>query len=331
MVLMAAPAIRQRVRQSAVIRSKDGLTELEFHALGTRCRVCLVEPARRAADAYLEALLNWVADFEAKYSRYLNDSLVSRINDCAGGDWVDIDPETSGLLDLCGQLHFMSRGAFDATALPLLKLWDWKSRPTQVPSDDAISATHELVGWRKVERRPGQVRLPVRGMCLDLGGIGKEYAVDAAVDLAVSYGIAQVMADFGQDIRAAGQPPGRPAWHIGLENPRQPGQCWASVAAKDLAVATSGDYLRHTMINGRRYGHILDPRTGYPVDNGCLSVTVMAPSCVLAGAMTTAAFILGPELGLPLIQCQFGVCGAMITHRETLFTPQFHAYVVNLH
>ncbi|MBL9137868.1 MAG: FAD:protein FMN transferase [Verrucomicrobiales bacterium] len=314
-----------------MIRSKDGLTELTFHAMGTSCRVSLVEPDRRTANAYLDAVLNWVADFEAKYSRFLETSLIARINAAAGGEWVDIDEQTSGLLDLCGQLHFLSRGAFDATALPLLRLWDWKTRPAQVPAESVITEARGRVGWHKVERRPGQVRLPMPGMCLDLGGIGKEYAVDAAIELAATHGVRQVMVDFGQDIRTAGHPPGRPAWHIGLENPRNPGQCWASVAAMDMAVATSGDYLRHTVIDGRRYGHIVDPRTGYPVDNGCLCVTVMAPTCALAGAMTTAAFILGPEIGLPLIQCQYGVSGALITQRETLFTPQFHAYVVHIH
>ena len=125
-------------------------------------------------------------------------------------------------------------------------------------------------------------------MCLDLGGVGKEYAVDLCVAMAANHGVQNLLVDFGQDIRVQGQPPGRPAWHVGLENPRQPGTCWASVAVRGHAVATSGDYLRHFVHEGRRYGHIIDPRSGYPVNNDCRSVSVIAPTCTTAGILTIA-------------------------------------------
>src|SRR5690349_3217123 len=109
------PEIRQRVMNSAVIQEENGLSTLTFIAMGTRCRVCLVEPSRACANGYLEALLHQVADFEAKYSRFLDDSLIGAINRSAGRDWQEIDQEADHIFQLCDQFHFMSRGAFDPT------------------------------------------------------------------------------------------------------------------------------------------------------------------------------------------------------------------------
>ncbi len=329
MVLTETNSVRARVRQSAVIREENGLSLLSFHAMGTLCRVSLVEPSRAAANAYLDQLLNWVADFEAKYSRFLDTSLISRINAAAGKDWVEVDEQTDQLLALCGEMVFFTRGAFDPTALPLIRLWNWKANPPVVPDDQAIQNAAERVGWNKVQRRPGAVFLPRAGMCLDFGGIGKEYAVDAAVALAAQYQIANVLVDFGQDIRVLGRPPGRPAWHVGLEDPKAPGSCWGSVGVTNHAVASSGDYLRCFIHAGRRYGHIIDPRTGYPVSNRCLAVNAIAPNCTLAGILTTAAFILGPKDGFELINRTFGASGAIVTETGNLITPRFYEHLVN--
>ena len=140
MVLMDTTSVRDRVRQSAVIREEKGLSILTFHAMGTRCRVSLVEPSRSAANAYLDHLLNWVADFEAHYSRFLDNSLISRINAAAGQSWVEVDLETDRLLAMCAEFVFFTRGAFDPTALPLIRLWNWKANPPVIPTDSAISA-----------------------------------------------------------------------------------------------------------------------------------------------------------------------------------------------
>lgn len=328
MVVGLNQSIRERVRQSAVIREENGLSVLTFHAMGTLCRVLMVEPSRAAADACFDDILNSVADFEARYSRFLDGSLIGRINAAAGRHWVETDDETDRLLQLCANLHFMTGGAFDPTALPLIRCWNWKANPPVVPDEKTLSAARELVGWNRVERRRGGVFLPVPGMCLDLGGIGKEYAVDFVVAIAARHGVENVMVDFGQDIRVHGTPPGRPAWHVGLENPKHPGTCWGSVAVLDHAVATSGDYLRHFVHQGRRYGHIIDPRSGYPVDNGCMSVSVVAPTCTIAGILTTTAFILGPKDGYRLINEFHGASGAVFTTNGNCITPRFYEHLV---
>jgi thiamine biosynthesis lipoprotein len=320
-------AVRERTLRSATRSAVDGANRLAFHAMGTICRVQFRAPNTTESRGYEDALLNWVAQFEAKYSRFLADSLISRINAAAGEHWTDVDPETEQLIGLCHELFFLTRGSFDPTALPLIKLWNWKANPATIPSDAAIQSAKEIVGWSKVQRRKGAIFLPRANMSLDFGGIGKEYAVDRVKNMAAQFGISDVLVDFGQDLAVRGAPTGKPAWHIGLEDPNNPGKCWTGLAVKDKAVATSGDYLRHFVFNGRRYGHIIDPRTGYPVDNGTLAVSVIAPTCTIAGILSTTAFILGPTEGLQLIGNYMGADGCITTNKTRFETRRFHEYV----
>jgi len=226
-------------------------------------------------------------------------------------------------------MGFLTRGVFDPTATPLLRLWNWKAQPPIVPDGEAVRAALELVGWRKVERRPGGVFLPRKGMSIDLGGIGKEYAVDRVLGMALERGFVNVLVDFGQDVRVHGEPPERGAWHIGLDDPTRPGSCWTGVAVNNHAVATSGDYLRSFTADGRRYGHIIDPRDGYPVNNGCLAVSVIAPYCTLAGILSTSAFVLGPRDGLDVLRAAPGVEAAITTASGRVQTPRFYAYTTS--
>lgn len=315
-----------RVSESARVTSERELHKLTFRAMSTECRVHFHSAPAAAGRDFMRAVIAWVAEFEARYSRFIPDSLIGRINAAAGEHWVDVDAETERLFSFCNELVFMTRGAFDPTALPLIKLWNWKAKPPVVPSDDAIRAARELVGWNKVERRTGGIFLTRAGMGLDLGGVGKEYAVDCVVKMALERGIQNVLVDFGQDVRVRGAAPGKTSWRIGLEDAQQPGKCWAAVAVTDCAVATSGDYLRNFNFEGRRYGHLLDPRSGYPVDNGCRSVTVIAPSCTIAGVLSTTAFILGVEEGLRFIEAHPGAEGSIATDSTRFHTRKFHEY-----
>jgi thiamine biosynthesis lipoprotein len=183
------------------------------------------------------------------------------------------------------------------------------------------------VGWNKIQRRPGGIFLPLRGMAIDLGGIGKEYAVDCVMNMAIERGIPNVLVDFGQDVRVRGHAPGKKFWWIGLDDATSPGKCWAGVAVTDHGVATSGDYLRHFQFNGRRYGHILDPRTGYPAFNDCRAVSVIAPSCTIAGLLSTSVCILGAKEGLQLIELHPGAAGAVTTETTKLQSRKFHEYI----
>lgn len=322
-----AGSVLARIRNTARHDVREGAFNLEFQALGTRCRVAYAASGRFAKEIAAQ-ILAWVADFEARYSRFLPDSIVSRINAAAGRDPVAIDPDTENLLALFDQAHFITRGALDASTLPLLRIWDWKAEPPVVPDADTIARARALCGWRAIRRTPGFIHLPVPGMGLDLGGIGKEFAVDQIAEFVSRQGVSGVLVDFGADVRVIGRPPdGRPGWHIGLDDPRQPGRCWCGLGLVEGAVATSGDYVRRFEIAGRRYGHILDPRTGRPVENGCLAVSVLGPNCTLAGILSTAVFVLGPTEGLRLVEAQMGFEAAVITEGGTHFTRRFQGYV----
>ena len=324
------PAIATSVLQGSppVPEGSGALRRLDFSAMGTKCSVQYVCREAAPARAFAQAAVQWVQAFEAKYSRFRPDSLVSRINRAAGQEWVKVDDDMEGLLKLCDTLHFMTRGVLDPTALPLIRLWDYKAEHPAVPGPEEIAAARRLVGWGKVQREPGRIFLPLPGMALDFGGFGKEYAVDIVAQMAAQFGIADVLVDFGHDLRALGHPPGATCWHVGLEDPKQPGTPAGSIGISGKGVASSGDYLRCFMLNGRRYGHIIDPRTGVPVANGCMQATVVAPTCLHAGVLSTTAFVLGLKEGLEFIQGFPGAEGLMCTAVARAQTRGFFIHAV---
>ena len=322
-------AVYERVKSSAQTSLTGDFHKLSFQAMNTLCRVHFRTTSASLAHELQNEVLQWVSWFEARYSRFIPDSLIGRISAAAGKTWVDVDPETDALFNLCQEMIFFTRGVFDPTSLPLIRLWNWKANPPVLPDTAAIEAARELVGWRRIQRKRGSIFLPREGMCLDLGGIGKEYAVDRVLTLVLQRGVQSVLVDFGADVRVHGEPPEQGAWHIGLEDPKNPGHVWTGVAVTDHAVATSGDYLRHFMHQGRRYGHIIDPRTGYPVNNGILSVSVIAPHCTVAGILSTSVFVLGPKEGIDLISLCPGAEGCITTETNRFQTKGFHAYTTS--
>ena len=306
------------------------LRVLRWNALGTHCEVQYVCADDDKARAFEAEVMGWVEAFESKYSRFRPGGLLSRINAAAGRGWTPIDPEMEMFLDLSESLHKLSQGVLDITALPLMRLWDYRAERLRIPSEAEITMAKRLVGFNKIQRKAGLVRLPEVGMALDFGGWGKEYAVDIAAQIARKHGITKALVDFGHDLYALGAAPGKPAWHIGLEDPARPGEaCWSSLAARDCGVASSGDYIRGFTIDGKRYGHIVDPRTGWPVANGCRQVNVLAKACLQAGALSTAVFILGPEVGLKMVQDLMTAEACVVTERERHQTKGFYRYVVS--
>ncbi len=283
-----------------------GIRHLEFKALGTNCSIKFRLTDECAALIFAAEALGWIGKFEAKFSRFQPTSLVSRINAAAGG-WVAVDDEMEHLLKLADDLHRRTDGILDPTLLPLLRVWDWKQVHSKLPQACEVKAALALTGWQKVQRRPGAVRLHEVGMGLDFGGFGKEYAVDYLAKIARQHGVTDALIDLGRDIFAMGGNGRHPFWHVGIEDGCKPGECWGGLAVSERAVSASGDYARHFTHDGSRYGHILDPRTGWPVSNGMRAVTVIAPSCLEAGVYSTAVFVLGPRDGLHLASLARGV------------------------
>ena len=185
----------------------------------------------------------------------------------------------------------LSGGRFDVTSGVLRRAWDFKREPPQLPAATTLAETTRLVDWASVEWSGESIRLPRVGMEIDFGGIGKEYAADRAATICIDHGIRHGLVNLAGDVRVLGPQPDGTPWRIGITHPRRPG---ATIAGLDLtagAVATSGDYERYFELDGVRYCHILDPRSGMPVRHW-QSVSVIAPLCVVAGSCSTIAMLL---------------------------------------
>jgi FAD:protein FMN transferase len=314
--------------QAAPLETTADYSRVSFRAMGTTCDLVFRAGSPAAARDFKQSALEWLAGFEARCSRFLPDSLVSAINEQAGRSWVEVDADTESLLALCDWFHWSTRGIFDATMLPVIRLWDYHAENPVVPDDAAVAGAKDKVGWSRVQRRPGAVFLSEAGMSIDLGGIGKEYAVDRVMEMALARNITDVLVNFGHDLRAHGEPPEKGPWRIGLESPNAPGRCWAGVATRDGSVCTSGNYLRRFVVNGRAYGHILDPRTGRPVDNGCGAVSVIAPTCTEAGIFATTAYILGGAAGVDFLNACFQAEGCVWVNDNVMKTRRFDESVI---
>ncbi|HQR22515.1 MAG TPA: FAD:protein FMN transferase [Burkholderiaceae bacterium] len=274
----------------------------EFQAMASRCELRLHAPDAATARAWADVAIAEVKRIEAKYSRYRDDSVTTAINRAAGGDAIMVDAETAGLIDFGAALHAQSGGRFDLTSGVLRLVWDFKAQ--KVPSQHAIDTVLPLIGWSQVEWHASRVRLPQRGMEIDFGGIGKEYAADRAGALLIESGVAHGLVNLGGDIRVLGPAPDGSPWRIAVQDPRgRPGATLARLDVAHGAMATSGDYERYFIAGGRRYCHVMDPRTGWPVDYW-QSVSVVAPLAVAAGACATIAMLHPVGEALAFLQAQ---------------------------
>ena len=309
---------------------RHGLFRQSFKAMGTPCEITYRCESANEATEFREQSLAWVRKFENRYSRYLPDSLISRINRTAGtGQFIEIEEEDERLFKLCDTLHFFTRGLFDPTTLPLAQLWNFKAEKPRIPNDGEIKTALNKIDWKKVIREKAMVSLPESGMGLDFGGFGKEYAVDRIIEMGHKFGISDLLVNFGGDLRTRGSPPDSPHWRVGIEDPNQPGQARFTVRANDLAVATSGNYQRFFEINGKRYGHLLDHRTGFPTSSENLSATVIAKSCLEAGILATCSLMDERLQGLNLIENHFGSEGCVWTKSGLLWSKKFDSYLIS--
>lgn len=306
----------------------DGLFKLSFKALGTNCLVQFRSTDIEQAKTYRRAALAWLRMFEATFSRFLPESTLSQINASAGQGRVPVSPEVEELLDLGGHVFTLSQGINDPTSLPLTALWDRAAKRQELPSPAELAECRALVGWDKVERGDGWIRLPRAGMALDFGGFGKEFAVDRLLALATQLGIGHVLVDLGRDIATHGRPPGQPAWVVGIEDAGTHDRSFTRVAVSGQAVASSGNYRRFRLINGQRFGHLIDPRSGEPASTSVGAVSCIARRCLTAGLFCQAAFILGPEEGLRLLEAQRDVAGLLQTSHRTHRTRDFAHYEI---
>jgi FAD:protein FMN transferase len=271
--------------------------------MGGPCELQLYAGSPAQAREAIAAGEAEVRRLETKYSRYREDSVTGTINRAAGGAPVEVDPETARLLDYAQTAWQQSQGVFDLTSGALRRAWDFKAK--RVPSQAQINAVLRDVGWAKLRWLAPSLHLPA-GMELDFGGVVKEYAADCAARAMAAAGIAHGLAELGGDIAIVGPHPDGSPWQVGVRDPRDPERAIATLELAQGAIASSGDYERYFESGGRRYCHILDPRSGWPAQ-GLAGVSVVAPQCLVAGTASTVAMLLGAiegprwleQLGLP--------------------------------
>ena len=237
-----------------------------------------LDSAAHQVRTLLEAL-------EARYSRYRAESVVSVINQRAGSSvFTEVDPETQALLALAGQLWDASGGLFDITLGPLRRAWNFRADGNADPAQ--IDSALALVGWEQIEWRGSSLHLPNPGMEIDLGGLAKEYAADSAISLMRNLKVTSAMIELAGDVATIGDSDKIP-WRVGIQNPEGAGSL-CTVELSSAAIATSGNYARRIDFEGKQYGHLLNPKTGWPVE-GPTSVSVLDSHCLTAGAVATVA------------------------------------------
>ncbi|OVE78153.1 thiamine biosynthesis protein ApbE [bacterium F11] len=263
-----------------------------FQAMGCPCEVLMDTQDEDLAGVLIDLASREAWRIEEKISRYRKDNIIHKINK-SGGAPVPVDRETSQLLDFADHCYRMSEGLFDVTSGVLRRIWKFDGKEHIPPKED-LQNLMPLVGWNKVIWESPRLQIP-KGMEIDLGGIGKEYAVDKTRQLLRSRANIGLLVNFGGDIAVGGKRDSNQPWTIGVEDVNKSRQATKIIQVKNGALATSGDTKKFLFMNGRRYGHILDPRTGWPVLDPPRSVTVAANTCTEAGLLSTLAILHGQK------------------------------------
>jgi thiamine biosynthesis lipoprotein len=273
------------------VEQRGHLAVAQFKAMASPCEVLLDTRDLQQARCMGQIAATEAWRIEHKYSRYRDDSVVTALNRSAGRP-VPVDPETSLLLEFAARCHELSDGAFDITSGVLRRAWRFDGS-ARVPDAAQVAALLRHVGFDRLVFADGKLVVPP-GMELDFGGIGKEYAVDRALALIAAQFDGAVLVNFGGDIAANRASEDGP-WQVGVERPDAHGQARLLLDFSRGGLATSGDTHRFFEHAGKRYGHILDVRTGWPIQGAPRSVTVAAGSCVEAGMIATLAMLQGAD------------------------------------
>ncbi|HHS12163.1 MAG TPA: FAD:protein FMN transferase [bacterium] len=285
--------------------------------MDTFVRICVYErfqpeeEIRRIVDEAFHAMEYW----EIRTSCYADTGLVSRINQQAGGSVLPADSMFRYLLTRSLEIGRDTKGAFDVTVGRIKQLWDFNAEKPRVPDELELKEALRHVDWQGVDLTKQGVRLAREGMSIDLGGIAKGFIIDRAVEVLQNAGLSAGIVDAGGDLRVFGRIPGRNRWRIGIRHPRKDGAILGVIQCLESSIATSGDYERFFLIDGIRYHHLLDPKTGYPAWR-CVSATVVAATALEADAYATAAFIMGYHEGKTWFESRSGLEALWIVEKN---------------
>jgi thiamine biosynthesis lipoprotein len=286
--------------------------------MGTRFKIIVYARDEDAAKSAVKAAFQRIADLDGIMSDYRSTSELMRLCQKAGGDPVPVSDDLFRVLEQSQEIARLSDGAFDVTVGPVVRLWRQARRSHEMPDPKELARARELVGYKNVrlDAKSRTVQLLMPDMRLDLGGIGKGYAADAALTTLKELGITQALVAAGGDIAVSGPPPEADGWTIGIAPLLDPvAKPNRYLVLHDAAVSTSGDSEQYLEIHGKRYSHIVDPRTGIGLVDR-MSVTVVAPHGIIADPMTKVVSVLGPERGLALIDAADDVAALVVRKTE---------------
>ncbi|TPH12842.1 FAD:protein FMN transferase [Litorilituus lipolyticus] len=284
-------SISRKINVNLCQRDNSAFIHINFQAMASPCEIIIQSQDKQLAQRLASKVCTEVWRIEHKYSRYRTDSLCQQIN-TNGGLPTPIDEETFLLLNFAEQCYHLSDGLFDITTGILRKAWQF-SPNHEVPEQSNIDSLLKYIGWQKVKYNQHQVTLPEK-MEIDFGGIAKEYAVDKAILLAKSITDSPVLINLGGDLAVTSPLKQNKPWQVAIEHPtltkQQPDMIIALVSG---GLATSGDSKRYLIKEGKRFGHVLNAKTGWPIENAPRSITVVAPQCTQAGVLATLALLQG--------------------------------------
>jgi thiamine biosynthesis lipoprotein len=265
----------------------------------------------------IDAAIDRMKTIEQLSSSFDSTSEIFHINQTAAKQFVTLSKSVQEILTIALEVEKRSKGAFTVTIAPLMHLWGFGySESFSVPAQHQIDSCLALVGAKWIELRDSTIHFKKNNVALHLGGIAKGYAVDQAIEILENAGIENALVDAGGDLRALAGELTRGKRRVYVRHPRERREFLGNFQKDKGAVATSGDYERYFVFDSVRYHHILDPKTGYP-GRKCASVTVVAPSCALADALSTALFILGPDQGMSVVNQWQEVEALFITEKNS--------------
>lgn len=270
---------------------KNGLKHYYFFAMGSPCELISHESSLTKAENLAKHISQEVYRLEDKYSRYIENNLVHKINK-SDAKPVNIDTETYRLLEFASQCFDISDGYFDITSGVLRKAWQFSGNK-RIASKEALEQLLPLIGWNKIKWNKHSICLP-KGMEIDFGGIVKEYAVDRCAQIASEQSHHPFLINLGGDLFASPKTDNS-TWQIGIEHPSNTETSINHLELRHGALTTSGDVRRFIEENGKRYGHILNPKTGWPISEAPRSITVHAAKCIDAGILSTLAMLQGND------------------------------------
>jgi thiamine biosynthesis lipoprotein len=280
--------------------------------MGTRFRIVLYAADEATANRAAKAAFARIAELDGIMSDYRATSELMQLCAKAGGDPIKVSDDLFTVLEKAQEISRLSDGAFDVSVGPVVKLWRIARRTQKLPEKEQLDKALALVGYRniKLDSKNRTVQLVKTGMLLDLGGIAKGYAADCTLAVLTKQGIDRALVAAGGDIAVSGPPPDAEGWKIGIQ-PVEGGEPRKYLMLKEAAVSTSGDFEQYVIIDGKRYSHIVDPKTGLGLV-GRMSVTVVAKNGLNSDPLAKVPCVLGPEKGLGIIDSLDGVSALMV-------------------